>query len=83
MIAHTMRTRTVAHSLPPGIMRKHADMRLSLIFFKNFSIIIFLAYNFTNDKAYNIINDMTYNITNERANQGAYFTDEFNNLFFY
>ena len=72
----------IAHSLLLGIMRRHADIRLSHNFFKNFIIIIFLAYNFTNDKAYNIINDMAYNITNDTANQGTYFTDELNNLFF-
>ena len=57
MIAHIMRTRTVAHSLLLRIMRKHADMRLSLNFFKNFNIIIIPAYNFIKGKAHNNIND--------------------------
>ena len=71
MIAHTMRTRTVAHSLLLGILCKLADMRLSPNFFKNFIVFIILAYSLTNDKAYNIINDMAYNITYDMANQGT------------
>ena len=40
MIAHAMRTRTVAHAPLLRIMRKHADMRLSL----NFSKILLQLY---------------------------------------
>ena len=87
MLTHTMRMRSVAHSFLFRIMRKHADMRLSFNFFKNFIIIIFLAYNFIEDKARDRARDKTRDKANDKAGDKANniiinYTKIFSNLFF-
>ena len=72
MLTHTMRMRSVALSFLLIILRKYADMRLSLNFFKNFIIIIFLAYNFIKDKARDKARDETRDKANDKAGDKAY-----------
>ena len=71
MLKHTMRMCSVAQSFLLRLMRKYADMRLSLNFFKNFIIIIFLAYNFISDKARDEARDKARDKTRDKANDKA------------